>query len=82
MKTTTAAVLLVVLVLAIVLLSWLGAYLRTEDMYSACREQGWYPVQKADDEQSGRVIVCSGLTGSEVQQAIHELETHRGYESI
>lgn len=44
-----------------------GMYVKTEAVYSACRDEGWYLVQGSGDLYQRRVIECTGWNGQEVE---------------
>jgi hypothetical protein len=49
----------------------LAAHLRTEDMYQACFDRGWYPVEGIDSNgEGGRAILCTVVTSEQLKQAL------------
>lgn len=52
--------------------AWVGAVLRTQDVYTACSEQGWYPVRQAHEGKGGTAVLCSVVTSEQIQQALEE----------
>lgn len=73
MSNTKVALALCFLAGFFVLSMWLGATLRTQDMYQACREQHWYPVESVhSDGSGGAAILCAGVTPQEVRDMLDD----------